>query len=123
MTLYLLFLRHPEGIPLRYRGKYKDDIKRIYGMFSDEDEAEKIHAVEVLTDQKNPAISQVIKKVNDTIKLQLEEKVAEKYLIFREKRKTAGGALKWAHVIKIDRNLVTINGEPFETGIRRYFPR
>ena len=123
MTLYLLFLRHPEGISLRYRGKYKDDIKRIYGMFSDDDEAEKINTVEVLTDQKNQALSQGIKKVNDTIKLQLEEKVAEKYLIFREKRKTAGGALKWAHVIKIDRNLVTINGEPFETGIRRYFPR
>jgi len=123
MTLYLLFLRHPEGISLRYRGKYKDDIKRIYGMFSDDDEAEKINTVEVLTDQKNQALSQGIKKVNDTIKLQLEEKVAEKYLIFREKRKTAGGALKWAHVIKIDRSLVTINGEPFETGIRRYFPR
>ena len=123
MTLYLLFLRHPEGISLRYRGNYKGDIKRIYSMFSSDDEAKKNRTVEDLTNKGKTTLSWHINKVNDAIILQLGKKVAEKYLIFREKRKTAGGALKWTHVIMIDRSLVTINGEPFETGIRRYFPR
>ena len=123
MTLYLLFLRHPEGISLRYRERYKDDISKIYGKFSNDDEQEKINTVDDLTNRAKTSLSWNIKKVNDDIIHQLGGKVAEKYIIHREKRKTAGGAIKYTHFIRIDRNLVTINEEPFETGIRKYFPR
>ena len=123
MTVYLLFLRHPEGISLRYKEKYRDDLRRIYGMFSDEDEEVRIKRVEELINREKPKISWNITKINEALIHELGKKTAEKYIIQREKGRTMGGALKYTHFIRIDRKLVTINGEPFETGIRKYFPR
>lgn len=107
-AIYLLFLRHPEGIRFKEISDYKDELADIYRSMKINTQAR--HRVEKsiadVTDPLNHSIHEKCARINSIFKKELGEKVAKHYQILGQKGEK--------RTIGLDRDLVLCaeNGKP-----------
>lgn len=64
-VLYFLFLRHPEGIVLKQISNYRDELLKIYLLFSPARTMQEItKSIDILTDVSDGSLNQKISRVN-----------------------------------------------------------
>ena len=102
-ALYILFLRHPEGIRMKEIADYKDEFKKIYFCFSNRSNTEKLQeSVDKLLDVCNPNAMNVKKsQCNSIIRYVIPNEELNRYYIIEVVRGEQ-------HKINLDRSLVTM---------------
>lgn len=103
-AVLVLFLRHPEGIVLKDRKNYFDELKGIYGLVCRKENNNKIaEHCERLLDVADGSMDEKITIVNSIFKKNLTVALAEKYQILGKR----GGVKS----IQLDRSLVKLPEE------------
>ena len=99
MTVFLFFLRHPEGVRLSYLQDHVDELRKIYGRVSVNDDLQKMEAsIAALIDPFNNSICEKCAAVKKAFMLAVEDSIARNYYITGEQGKKKG--------ILLDRSLV-----------------
>lgn len=99
MTVFLFFLRHPEGVRLSYLQDHVDELMMIYGHVSVNDDPEKMEAsIAALVDPFNNSICEKCAAVKKAFMRAVNDSIARNYYITGEQGKKKG--------ILLDRSLV-----------------
>jgi hypothetical protein len=99
LTVFLFFLRHPEGVRLPYLQDHVDELRQIYGRVSVNDDLQKMEAsVAALVDPFNNSICEKCAAVKKAFMLVVEDSIARNYYITGAQGKKKG--------ILLDRSLV-----------------
>lgn len=102
-TVFLLFLKHPEGILFKLLPDYFDELLKIYkdikgGFYSDADE----DRIRLLTDCRNNSINEKCTRIKEAFLVYFDERLAKYYYINGERAKPKK--------IALPRNLVEWEG-------------
>lgn len=98
-TVYFLFLNHPEGINLNELSDHREELKKMYGQFSNQSNPKSIErAIELLVDPSDNDINIILSRINKKIKEAVGEPLQDFYSIRGER-----GEKK---LIKLERELV-----------------
>ena len=81
-AVYFLFLRHPEGIPFKHLGDYREELRDIYcdvcgGWLTDKME----RSVEAATDPFNNSINEKCARIREAFISKFEESLIEPYIV------------------------------------------
>ena len=99
MTVFLFFLRHPEGVRLSYLQDHVDELRMIYGHVSVNDDPQKMEAsIAALVDPFNNSICEKCAAVKKAFMRAVNDSIARNYYITGEQGKKKG--------ILLDRSLV-----------------
>ena len=99
LTVFLFFLRHPEGVRLSYLQDHVDELKMIYGHVSVNDNPQKMEAsIAALVNPFNNSICEKCAAVKKAFMLAVNDSIARNYYITGEQGKKKG--------ILLDRSLV-----------------
>lgn len=82
-ALYLLFLKHEEGIEFKRLFEFRDELLQIYKRFKVNTQAKKriVRSIDDLTDPLNNSISEKVAKIKKAILSKLDERTAQFYII------------------------------------------
>ncbi len=98
-TVFLLFLKHPEGIYFKDLVDYKDEIRHIYGKITNRISALVIgKSIEQITDPTQNAINEKCSRIREAFIKHIDNSLAESYYI--------SGTKSQAKRITLPRNLV-----------------
>lgn len=98
-TVFLFFLRHPEGIMFSHLMDYTDELLHIYSQVCRSDDPDKMHeSVGRLTDPFDNSINEKCAAVKKAFMLQIEDSIARNYYICGQQGFKKG--------ISLDRSLV-----------------
>jgi hypothetical protein len=85
-AVYLLFLKHEEGIRISHLTDYREDLKKLYCQFSNQSELNIINsAIDVLINPMENDINVVLSRINKKIKDAVGESLSEYYCIKGER--------------------------------------
>ena len=98
-TVFLFFLRHPEGVMFSHLQDYKQELKEIYGRVCTNDDLEKMEqSISRLTDPFDNSICEKCAAVKKAFVMNVSDTVAKNYYI--------NGSQGEKKSISLDRNLV-----------------
>ena len=81
-TLFILFLKHPEGIILKQRECYREELEKIYGVISPNTDRDDVKArIARLVDLQDNSFSEKTSVLNARLEALLPEGVASEYQI------------------------------------------
>lgn len=81
-AVYLLFLRHPEGIRFKMLPEYKEELLNIYKYISASTSTERMEqSVELVTDPSKNAINEKCSRIREAFLLHFEESLSHYYYI------------------------------------------
>ena len=92
-ALFLLFLRHEEGIPFRLLVDYKEELREIYGRISDRTDGVADRSLEAICDQTNNAINVNCSRIRSAFVGRFDDRLARHYYITGERGEPKGIAL------------------------------
>jgi hypothetical protein len=99
-AIYLLYLRHPEGIMFSYLPDYRDELLHLYEMISGRDNREDIRrSIDDMTDPTRNSINEKCSRIKQAFLREFDDSIARNYYITGER----GEAKK----ILIPREMVT----------------
>lgn len=99
-AIYMLYLRHPEGIMFSYLPDYRDELHHLYGMISGRDNREDIRrSIDDVTDPTRNSINEKCSRIKQAFLREFDDSIAHNYYITGER----GEAKK----ILLPRNMVT----------------
>lgn len=105
-ALYLLFLRYPEGISLKYISDYKLELTNIYKQVSNRiNYADIIDSIERICTPTDNSINEKLSRIRDAFVRKIDEEYAQFYYV--------SGKRGQARRIEVDRNLVMMNDSHF----------
>ena len=98
-TVFLFYLRHPEGVAISYLQNHKRELRDIYGRVCTNDDPEKMKdSIERLTNPFDNSICEKCAAIKKAFTLKINEQVAQNYFVHGEQGEKKG--------ISLDRNLV-----------------
>lgn len=98
-TVFLFYLRHPEGVRFSYLQDYVKELRHIYGHVSVNDDLDKMNeSINALTNPLNNSICEKCAAIKKAFVLQVNNEIAQNYYIT--------GMQGGAKGITLDRNLV-----------------
>jgi hypothetical protein len=98
-TVFLFFLRHPEGVMFSHLQDYKQELKEIYGRVCTNDDLEKMEqSISRLTDPFDNSICEKCAAVKKAFVMNVSDTVAKNYYV--------NGSQGEKKSISLDRNLV-----------------
>jgi hypothetical protein len=101
-AVYILFLKHPEGIRFKELPKYKKELLDIYSILTNKYDPEEIErAVNDLVNLKNPSINQKCSRIREAFRAIMDENIACQYYINGAKGEPKKIALS-ASLIKLE---------------------
>ena len=100
-ALYLLFLRHPEGIVLKQMADYRDELRQILDIVKDHSEGKRDSVVDNMCDPTKNVLNQKISKIKSAFRAKLP--VGKVYAPYVVKGRQGG-----VYGIELDRTLVTL---------------
>ena len=82
-ALYLLFLKHEEGIEFKRLSEYRDELLQIYKRFKIHTQAKKriVRSIDDITDPLNNSVCEKVAKIKKAILSVLDERTAQFYVI------------------------------------------
>ena len=82
-ALYLLFLKHEEGIEFKRLYEYRDELLQIYKRFKVNTQAKKriVRSIDDITDPLNNSVCEKVAKIKKAILSKLDERTAQFYII------------------------------------------
>ena len=99
-AIYMLYLRHPEGIMFSYLPDYRDELLHIYGLITGRDNREDIQrSIDDVTDPTRNSINEKCSRIKQAFLREFDDSIARNYYITGER----GEAKK----ILLSRDLVT----------------
>ena len=99
-TIYLLYLRHPEGIMFSYLPDYRMELLQLYGLISGRDNMDDIRrSIDDVTDPTRNSINEKCSRIKQAFLREFDDSIARNYYITGER----GEAKK----ILIPRDMVT----------------
>ena len=99
-AIYMLYLRHPEGIMFSYLPDYRDELMHIYGLITGRDSREDIRkSIDDVTDPTRNSINEKCSRIKQAFLREFDDSIARNYYITGER----GEAKK----ILIPREMVT----------------
>jgi hypothetical protein len=99
-AIYMLYLRHPEGIMFSYLPDYRDELLHLYGLISGRDSLEDIRrSIDDVTDPTRNSINEKCSRIKQAFLREFDDSIAHNYYITGER----GEAKK----ILIPRKMVT----------------
>jgi len=97
--LYLLFLRHPEGIRFKELGDYEDELLSIYNLISLRERPDDIReSIRAMTDPLNNSVNEKCSRIRAAFMEVITEDLAEVYFVTGRRGELKG--------VKLDRGLV-----------------
>lgn len=100
-ALYLLFLRHPEGIVLKQMADYRDELRQILDIVKDHSECKRDSVVDNMCDPTKNVLNQKISKIKSAFRAKLP--VGKVYAPYVVKGRQGG-----VYGIELDRTLVAM---------------
>ena len=100
-ALYLLFLRHPEGIVLKHMADYRDELRQILDIVKDHSEGMRDSVVDNMCDPTKNVLNQKISKIKSAFRAKLP--VGKVYAPYVVKGRQGG-----VYGIELDRTLVML---------------
>ena len=98
-TVFLFFLRHPEGVMFSHLQDYKDELREIYGRVCTNDDPQKMElSISRLTDPFDNSICEKCAAVKKAFVMNVSDTIAKNYYINGSQGERKG--------ISLDRNLV-----------------
>lgn len=99
-AIYMLYLRHPEGIMFSYLPDYRDELLHLYGMISGRDNREEIRrSIDDVTDPTRNSINEKCSRIKQAFLREFDDSIARNYYITGERGE--------AKRILLSRDLVT----------------
>lgn len=99
-AIYMLYLRHPEGIMFSYLPDYRDELLHLYGMISGRDNREDIRrSIDDVTDPTRNSINEKCSRIKQAFLREFDDSIARNYYITGERGE--------AKRILLSRDLVT----------------
>lgn len=82
-ALYLLFLKHEEGIVFKRLSEYRDELLQIYKRFKVNTQVKKriVRSIDDITDPLNNSVCEKVAKIKKAILSKLDERTAQFYII------------------------------------------
>jgi hypothetical protein len=81
-AVYILFLRHPDGIKFKELFQHKSELLEIYNKVTNKYEKEEIEkAIDDLVDMTNPSINQKCARIREAFRSIMDENIAKYYFI------------------------------------------
>lgn len=101
-AIYMLYLRHPEGIMFSYLPDYRDELLHLYGMISGrENRVEIKRSIDDVTDPTRNSINEKCSRIKQAFLREFDDSIARNYYITGERGETKR--------ILLSRDLVTWN--------------
>ena len=99
-AVYLLFLRHPEGIIFKHLGDYRSELQHIYERIKGEPATEKmLQSINDATDPYKNSINEKVARIREAFITRFDERLATNYIVHGER-----GEAKY---IPLDVDLIT----------------
>lgn len=106
-AVFLLYLRHPEGIMFKHLCEYEDELMSIYCQLMDSDPTEEMkESIKQIVNPLNNSINEKCSRIREAFISVMDTSVANEYYIT--------GARATPKRITLDRNLVEFEGESEE---------
>jgi hypothetical protein len=100
LTVYLFFLRHPEGVALHDFVDYRVELKGLYGHFANVDDPAVIeNNIEKLVDLRTNSLNEKISRIKRVLISTIGNSLSDHYIIQGEKREKRGIKLPASHII------------------------
>ena len=82
-ALYLLFLKHEEGIEFKRLSEYREELLGIYKQFKINTQAKKriVRSIDDITDPLNNSVCEKVAKIKKAILSKIDERTAQFYII------------------------------------------
>ena len=81
-TVFIFFLRHPEGLPFKHLPDYRDELVAIYQQLAYNQDMEKIKkSIVDLTDPCSNAINEKCSRIKEAFVSQIDERIASDYYL------------------------------------------
>jgi hypothetical protein len=85
-AIYMLYLRHPEGIFFSYLPDYRDELLHIYGLISGRDSREDIRkSIDDVTDPTRNSINEKCSRIKQAFLREFDDSIARNYYITGER--------------------------------------
>ena len=85
-ALYMLYLRHPEGIMFSYLPDYRDELLHLYGFISGRDSREDIRrSIDDVTDPTRNSINEKCSRIKQAFLREFDDSIARNYYITGER--------------------------------------
>ena len=98
-AVFLLFLSHPEGISFRNLPAYRNELARLYGRVSRQDDPEKIRrSIDRIIDLKTNEMNVNISRIADGLSLHVDDRILSKYVVSGRAGRTKTIPLQRTHV-------------------------
>ena len=103
-AIFILFLKHPEGILFKQLPKFRNELKQIYSKLSTRAELNEINeSIKNVTDPTNNAINEKCSRIREAFIKEFDESLAQYYFITGERAEPKK--------ISLDRTLVTFESD------------
>ena len=81
-AIYMLYLRHPEGIMFSYLPDYRDELHHLYGMISGRDNRDEIkRSIDDVTDPTRNSINEKCSRIKQAFLREFDDSIARNYYI------------------------------------------
>lgn len=98
-TVFLFYLRHPEGVMFTYLQNHKDELREIYGRLCNNDDPEKMgDSIDRLANPLDNSICEKCAAIKKAFTLKINDTIAKNYYVYGAQGEKKG--------ISLDRNLV-----------------
>ena len=85
-AIYILFLRHPDGISFSYLPDYRNELMHIYGLISGRDSLEDIRkSIDDVTDPTRNSINEKCSRIKQAFLREFDDSIARNYYITGER--------------------------------------
>ena len=100
-TLYIFYLRHPEGIPFKMLSAYYDELLAIYKVLSNREDLQKQqHSIRRLVDATDNAINEKCSRIKEAFLKVVDDFIAQNYYLCLKKEKYEEEGIHYTNLLK-----------------------
>ena len=109
-TLYIFYLRHPEGVAFKMLSAYYDELLAIYKILSNREDLQKQqHSIRRLVDATDNAINEKCSRIKEAFLKVVDDFIAQNYYICLKKEQYKDEGITYTNLLKriiLPRNLI-----------------
>ena len=109
-TLYIFYLRHPEGVAFKMLSAYYDELLAIYKVLSNREDLEKQqHSIRRLVDATDNAINEKCSRIKEAFLKVVDDFIAQNYYLCLKKEQYKDEGITYTNLLKriiLPRNLI-----------------